>query len=149
MNLTYAVILLFFGPIPEELGWRGIAFPELQKKYDFNMAALVLGFMWAVWHLPLFFVEGTYQYQLGLFTPRFWCFMLAVLFASVVYSLVYNKTNKSIFAVILLHYIYNLTGETFVITLNAELIATGIWGIVAFSICVYYIWKKRKLRYAE
>ncbi len=145
MNFTYAVILLFFGPIPEELGWRGIALPELQKKYNFNVAVLFLGFMWAVWHLPLFFIEGTYQYHLGLFTPLFWNFMLGIIFTSVVYGLIYNKTNKSIFAVILFHYIGNLTGETFEMTFNAELISTGLRGILAFSIIVYYIKKKTSL----
>ncbi len=142
MTIAYAVILIFFGPIPEELGWRGIAFPELQDKYNFIFAVLFIGIMWALWHLPLFFIVGTYQYQLGLFTPLFWNFMLGIIFTSAVYGLIYNKTNNSIFAVILFHYIGNLTGETFAITFNAELISTGLRGILAFLIIVYYIKKK-------
>lgn len=138
MTLIYAIILLLFGPIPEELGWRGIALPELQKKFGFNIAILILGFMWAIWHLPLFIVEGTYQNQLGLFSPMFWNFMLSALLTSFIYGLIYNKTNKSILAVILFHYFGNLTGETFLITFNAELITTALKGILALIIIVYY-----------
>lgn len=138
MTLVYAIILLFFGPIPEELGWRGIALPELQKKYGFNIAVLILGFMWAIWHLPLFIVEGTYQNQLGLFSPMFWNFMLSALLTSVFYGVIYYKTNKSILAVILFHYFGNLTGETFVMTFNAELISTVLRGLLALLIIVYY-----------
>lgn len=145
MTLSYAIILLFFGPIPEELGWRGIALPELQKKYGFNIAVLILGFMWAIWHLPLFFVEGTYQNQLGLFSPMFWNFMLSALLTSVIYGIIYNKTNKSILAVILFHYFGNLTGETFVMTSNAELISTVLRGILALLIILYYVKDKNSM----
>ncbi len=145
ITLIYAVILLFFGPIPEELGWRGIALPELQKRFGFNFAVLFLGFMWAIWHLPLFIVEGTYQYQLGLFSPMFWNFMFGVLFISVIYGVIFTKTNKSIFAVIIFHYIGNLTGETFVITSTAKLISTGLSGVIALFIVIYYFKKPNNL----
>ena len=151
ITLIYAIILLFFGPIPEELGWRGIALPELQKKFGFNIAVLFLGFMWAIWHLPLFVIEGTYQYQLGLFSPMFWNFMLNILLTSVIYGVIYNHTNKSILAVILFHYFGNLTGETFVMTFNAELISTVLRGLLALLIIVYYVKdiKNKKNRYGE
>lgn len=146
LTLSYVIILLFFGPIPEELGWRGVVLPELQKKFGFNIAVLFLGFMWAIWHLPLFVIEGTYQYQLGLFSPMFWSFMFGVFFTSVVYGVIYNETNKSIFAVILFHYIGNLTGETFVMTFNAELISTVLRGVVALFIFFYYVKRNKKDR---
>ena len=65
MSLSYAIMLLSFGPIPEELGWRGVALPALKARYGFQKAVLFLGFMWAIWHLPLFFFRETFQYQLG------------------------------------------------------------------------------------
>lgn len=145
MTLAYAINLLFFGPIPEELGWRGIAFPELQKKFGFIIAVSLLGFMWAIWHLPLFLVKGTYQYQLGLFTPLFWSFMFGIFFHSVIYGVVYNQTNKSILAVILLHYFVNLTGETFETTFNSGIISTLLQGILALSILIYCKVKGNKL----
>ncbi|MBS3768564.1 MAG: CPBP family intramembrane metalloprotease, partial [Candidatus Cloacimonetes bacterium] len=108
MTIPYALMLFFFGPLPEELGWRGVALPLLNKKWGFSAAVLFLGFMWSIWHLPLFFVEGTYQYQLGLGSGLFWNYMVAVLFTSVVYGFIYFGTNRSILAVILFHYFGNL-----------------------------------------
>ncbi len=145
MTLFYAVGLLFFGPIPEELGWRGVLLPELQKKLGFNIGMLVLGFMWAIWHLPLFFIEGTYQYQLGVLSPLFWDFMFGTFFTSLVYGVIYNETNKSIFAVILFHYIDNLTGETFVMTFNAELISTVLRSVAALLILLFYVKRSKKV----
>lgn len=136
MTLTYAIFLLFFGPIPEELGWRGIAFPKMQNIFGFNIATIILGFMWAIWHLPLFFIKGSYQYQLGLGSSLFWNFMLGIFFTTFIYSLIYNKTNHSVLAVILFHFMDNFSGEAFVITDNALLISTAIRGIFAFYIFI-------------
>ena len=138
MTLSYAIVLLFFGPIPEEMGWRGVAFPKLQNTFGFNPATIILGFMWAIWHLPLFFVEGTYQYQLGFGSSLFWSFMFGIFFTTFIYSFIYNKTNHSILAVILFHFMDNLSGETFIINVNALIISTLLRGIIAFFIFFYY-----------
>lgn len=46
------------GPINEEPGWRGFALPKLQDRYGPYGASVILGAMWAVWHLPLFRIHG-------------------------------------------------------------------------------------------
>ena len=138
MTLSYAFILFFFGPVPEEIGWRGVALPNLVKRFGFNAAVLFLGFMWAIWHFPLFLVEGTYQNQLGLFSPLFWNFMLGAFFTSIIYGVVYYETNRSILGAILFHYIGNLTGESVVISYHAELITTVLRGAIALFILIYY-----------
>jgi uncharacterized protein len=45
MTLFYVIVLLLFGPIPEEIVWRGVAFPRLQDRFGFNPATMILGFM--------------------------------------------------------------------------------------------------------
>lgn len=144
MNLFYGLALLFFGPIPEELGWRGIALPELQKKFSLAFTVLFLGLMWGTWHLPLFFLKGTYQFQLGLFTPLFWIFMLEILFDSVIYGVIYNETKGSLLAAIIFHYLVNIIGEAFVITLRAEIISFILRGLLAIGLFIYCL-KKYKL----
>src|SRR5437016_12048571 len=52
------IVLLFApnllgGPIGEEAGWRGYALPRLQRHLNPTMSSLILGFLWANWHLPL------------------------------------------------------------------------------------------------
>jgi membrane protease YdiL (CAAX protease family) len=134
MTFSYALLLLFFGPIPEEMGWRGIVLPKLMRKYGFNQATIFLGFMWAIWHLPLFFVEGTYQYQLVPGSSLFWNFMFGIYFTTFIYSMIYIKTNQSILAAILFHFMDNFSGEAFMITDRALLISTFVRGIIAFYI---------------
>ena len=138
MSLSYAIMLLFFGPIPEELGWRGVALPALKARYGFQKAVLFLGFMWAIWHLPLFFFRETFQYQLGLFTPLFWSFMAGVFFTSIILGAIFNETKQSIFAVILFHYLDNLTGEAFLVSANAEILSSIIRGIIAMMILIRF-----------
>src|SRR6185369_5199491 len=48
--------------IGEEVGWRGYALPRLGAGIGFGPAALVLGIVWACWHLPLFFVVAGDKY---------------------------------------------------------------------------------------
>jgi len=137
MTIPYAIMLFFFGPVPEELGWRGVALPLLNKKWGFSAAVLFLGFMWAIWHLPLFFVEGTYQCQLGLGSTMFWNYMISILFHSVILGFIYFGTHKSILAVILFHYFGNLSGEMFDMNFEAEIISTILRGIIALTLLIY------------
>ena len=61
--LTILPTLLFwliFGPLPEEPGWRGYALDGLQARRSAWFASLAVGLVWAAWHLPLFFIEGTW-----------------------------------------------------------------------------------------
>lgn len=61
-NLIFFMISTFVvGPLPEELGWRGIALERLQKQRNALLSTLIVAFFWIIWHLPLFFMEGTFR----------------------------------------------------------------------------------------
>ena len=44
---------LYAGPLGEELGWRGFLLPKLQKSYSNLNSAIIIGFIWFIWHIPL------------------------------------------------------------------------------------------------
>ena len=105
--------IFFFGPVPEELGWRGIALDQLQEKFSALIASFILGGVWALWHLPLFFMKGTYQNEIGFGSADFWMFNMTLLPITILMTWIYNHTDRSILAAILFHFIINLSGEFF------------------------------------
>jgi len=139
----YILFMLFFGPIPEELGWRGYALDRLQVRRTALNASLILGVVWALWHLPMFFIEGTYQQQLGVGTWPFWRFMLGVVAGSVIHTWVFNNTDRSTLAAVLLHFIGNFEGELFALSERAETLDFGLWVMVAILVTV--VWGPRTL----
>jgi len=52
-------MMLISGPISEELGWRGIVLESFQRKWSPLRSTLTLAVIWGIWHLPLFFLNGT------------------------------------------------------------------------------------------
>lgn len=106
IQLIPAIILLLgliisfglFMSAGEELGWRGFALPRLQDKLGPLWASVVLGGLWGIWHLPLFFLPGTAQY--GLAIPGY---VLACMGYSVIYTCLYNHTKGSVLIASLYH----------------------------------------------
>ncbi|MGB4118105.1 MAG: CPBP family intramembrane glutamic endopeptidase [Polaromonas sp.] len=50
------MVFMVGDPLGEELGWRGFALPAMQARLGWRAASLVLGAVWGVWYLPLFFI---------------------------------------------------------------------------------------------
>ena len=137
--LTAAATLLFllaFGPLPEEMGWRGYALDPLQVAYGPLTAAMLLGAVHALWHLPLFFIEDSFQYRLGVFTPGFWRFMVSVVVISVIISWAFNLTGHSILSAVLLHWAENASGELFDLQEAAQWCRLGLYILLAVALVI-------------
>jgi membrane protease YdiL (CAAX protease family) len=96
--LAALAFMLVLGPI-EEIGWRGFALPLLQRRMAPFWAGLVLGLIWALWHLPAFFLSGTPQGDWG-FAP----FFIGSVAASVILTPLFNQSGGSILLAMLFHY---------------------------------------------
>jgi membrane protease YdiL (CAAX protease family) len=57
----YLVVIL--GPAVFSLAWRGFALPRLLVRHNAPIASLILGVLWALWHLPLVWTEGASMYH--------------------------------------------------------------------------------------
>ena len=87
----------------EEIGWRGFAF-RLAARLGPARASLLLGIVWAIWHLPLFFVPGIDNYG-----QSFAIFALQVTAISVPMAWLYARTSGSLLLVMLMHGASNQT----------------------------------------
>ena len=92
------LLALLVGPI-EEFGWRGLALPLLQRRLSPFWAAIVLGIIWATWHIPAFLVSGTPQSNWS-----FPAFFIGVVAISVVVTPMFNAARGSLLIPILLHF---------------------------------------------
>jgi len=95
--------LLILGPLSEEIGWRGYALGRLQTRWNAFTSSLIVGLVWALWHLPLFMMVGTPQHELGI---PFIGFLGSLMASSILYTWLYNNTEHSIWSAILLHWLY-------------------------------------------
>ncbi|MCK4787557.1 MAG: CPBP family intramembrane metalloprotease [Desulfobacteraceae bacterium] len=107
---------LFLGPLSEEGGWSGFALPRLQSKYNAFTASLILGVLWAVWHVPLWFLPGSPQS-----TMPFWLFFIALVALRFIMGWAYNNTNGSLIIAVLFHLFFNFGNEFSVGTLGVPI----------------------------
>jgi membrane protease YdiL (CAAX protease family) len=135
MGIFYGIGLLFFGPIPEEMGWRGVLFHNLNQ-ISFKKAQVYMTLIWFLWHLPLFFIVGTYQHGLGILTIDFLFFGLNIVFQSLIMGYLYVIGHKNILLPIIFHYFVNLFGEMFTRNIYVEWIV--LFGYVAILGFLYY-----------
>jgi membrane protease YdiL (CAAX protease family) len=96
----WIVWTLTFG-LGEETGWRGFALPRLQNGRSARNATLILGLLWAGWHIPTFF----YNYELSIISVV--AFLVSILSGAVVFTWLYNSSGGSLLMVILWHGAFN------------------------------------------
>lgn len=95
---------LYAGPLGEELGWRGFLLPEFQKKYSNLKCALLIGIIWFVWHIPLFWAPfGTLVSGDSItFFPVITYFIMLICLSIIITWLV-NISKGSVLIAILFH----------------------------------------------
>ena len=124
----------------EEIGWRGYALPQLATRFGLARASVLLGFIWAAWHLPQFFIP-----EVDTYGQSFFVYALQVTALSVAIAWLYARTNGSLLLVMLLHSAVNnskdivpsaLPGANSTFGLSASLVAwltaTLLWMCAAY-----------------
>ena len=120
----------------EELGWRGVLQPTLSKKIAFPVAALACGVIWAVWHLPLWFIEGHPNQSMP-----FWVQAVLGIFLCFWLGAVYER-SKSLPLCMLFHGYVNVLLSSFVLKINWVLIL-GILLTTAAAIVLWLLNKRQ------
>ncbi|MCX8023872.1 MAG: CPBP family intramembrane metalloprotease [Thermanaerothrix sp.] len=115
----------------EEVGWRGFALPRWQKRYSALTASLILGSLWGLWHLPLFFWVGN-----PMTTYPFGLWFLSLLALTVLYTWLYNTTAGNLFVVALFHVSLNTFGT--IVQGISLLSLVVIYGLVALILLICF-----------
>jgi uncharacterized protein len=100
---TYVLVVILGGPLFEEPGWRGFALPRLQPLHGPLVGTLILGLLWALWHLPEFLVPAWAEASGGSSFLAIVKFVLIAIAFAIVTTWVFNNTKGSVFMAILVH----------------------------------------------
>ena len=132
---------LLAGPLSEEFGWRGYLQPRLRRYCGRTAVTVVIGAAWGLWHVPLFFLEGTGQHDKGLLSQQGLLFFLGLFPLTYTILFVSERLRGGVWAAVLLHAAWNLSEQ-----LVPPLSSTGLWveffltALVAVSVGL--IWRR-------
>ncbi len=146
--IPYFLLMLIIGGGQEEFGWRGYAQEPLQKRMGVIPASLLIGFVWGLWHLPLWVMPGD-----GHSTYPYIAFLIMTTSISVIYAWLFNASKQKLSTVIIFHAMNN-TAAPLLPFLHAKpgVPESGYWvyaiinliGAVIFSIFMLKSERKNK-----
>jgi membrane protease YdiL (CAAX protease family) len=145
MPLYFLIAIVFWGPLGEEIGWRGYVQPGLRQKLSLFPTGLIIGAVWGLWHLPLFFIPGSSQYG-----SSFLSFLISDIALGVVFAWVYERTGGSLLISCLFHAAWNFTNALITVrsadadTANYLLISNIIYVVLLICIVIDMYRKKKE-----
>jgi len=127
-----ALLTILLASVIEELGWRGYGEDAIASRCSWFCESLWFGAIWALWHLPLFWIPGTYHAGLAaLGTGYVLNFLISVLPLGFLTTWVYVKNNRSMLASILFHLFVNFFQEKIAMTPETKCIETAVIAVAA------------------
>jgi membrane protease YdiL (CAAX protease family) len=124
---------LIWNGVTEEVGWRGYLLPRIQDRVGSLAASILVGVIWACWHLPLFIIPGSYQYG-----SSFLEYVLLLVSWTIIMAMLYNKAQGSIIVTILLHEAQNFIAFTMVRPIGAAIYTAPFFLLIAF-IAIFFL----------
>ncbi|NRD77088.1 CPBP family intramembrane metalloprotease [Bacillus sp. BRMEA1] len=152
--IKFIVIYFFGGPLAEEIGWRGFALPRMQARYGGLKASLLIGVLWALWHLPHFLTSaqrGGPGADLSIFYINLPIFIVMCIAISIIMTWVFNHTQGSLFMAILLHTSINTFGTLQSYLSTPLLTRTDLLFLPGFVFIAFLIlvWTRGSLGYSQ
>ena len=125
---VFLLAMIILGGGQEEVGWRGYILDPLEDRLGPLLGNLVLGVVWAVWHLPLFFIPYTSQASMP-----FAGFALLMTGWSCLFSWVRQSSGRRVFSGLYAHGVANTFGSLFPM-MDASLDRFWIWVSLNFAV---------------
>jgi membrane protease YdiL (CAAX protease family) len=135
-----AFISFMSGPWSEEFGWRGYALDGMLKRYGTISGSVILGALWGVWHLPLFFMPATWHGKIGFGLDGFWMTIVYSIGLTLIMTWVYQSTDRSILSGMLLHFTSNFTSQLFdPASSRLEVLRAVLYLVVGLAVCIVMV----------
>ncbi|MCO5945685.1 CPBP family intramembrane glutamic endopeptidase [Mucilaginibacter flavidus] len=139
LPLILFFIFIPFSPLWEEIGWRGFLLPILQDKFRPLTAAVILGLIWGIWHIPMYLTHNPEGSRTQLFLVYF---IIGTVPITILFVWLYNKT-ESLLITIFFHAAINATFALFGKVPTGEL-RPFIYTMIFFTIAATGIsWKTK------
>lgn len=122
--------LVFVTNYGEEIGWRGFALPRLMNSFQPTTASIILGVIWGIFHIPLYWQRPLFALLFLALTPAL----------SILLTWVFIKSNGSVLLTTLFHATYNTWVQVF-LTANGEqimAISVGVAWVFVLLLLVRY-----------
>jgi membrane protease YdiL (CAAX protease family) len=137
--LAFLISTLLFGPLPEEIGWRGYGLDSLQARYSPACSSLLAGLFWIAWHLPLFLTsDSAFAAAYPLFSLSFWLWALSLLSISVLMTWIFNHAQKSTLTAILFH--FSMSAASGFFSFKSGMQSLMLVGFVLSALAVLLTW---------
>jgi uncharacterized protein len=132
--LSFALVTVLGGPLLEEGGWRGFALPRMERLHGPLLASLILGILWALWHLPEFLVPSWTAAMGGGSIVVIILFTITAVTFTIVITWVFNNTRASLLLAILVHASIDTFGGTLAAIFPAKAVTSAFPYIIGFGV---------------
>ncbi len=142
-DVTWYMVFLMFIPCIadgglEELGWRYVLQPTLEKRLSFFIASSITAFIWALWHLPYFFVSGTGQSEMPI-----GLFIIMTFGVSFALAAIYH-ISKSVWLCIMFHALFNALSFYWPIAQEFSVTLISSICLIMLSVVLVFLYDKER-----
>jgi membrane protease YdiL (CAAX protease family) len=126
------LLTILLASVIEEVGWRGYGEDSVAFYFSWFTESIIFGFVWALWHLPLFWIVGTYHYGLRELGIGYMLnFLISIIPLGFLTTWVYVKNNRSMLACIIFHLFVNTMQEKIAMTPQTKCVETIVVFVAA------------------
>ncbi len=138
--LLFLLLLSFVFTAIEEKWFRGYYIDNLQQHFGPTTSGLVNGTVWAIWHAPFLWFPGYYANTT--FNPELYWWLPMIICQTLLIVQVYNRTGRSILAVLIFHGMMNFTGEW--LRISPDMYPFMLTGNLLAAVLLVLWWNRKK-----
>ena len=124
VGIAGAFITITIASIIEEVGWKGYCEDSIGNYMNWFWESMIFGVLWSLWHLPLIFIQGTYQAGLMVNPLYVINFFVSGIPMGFVITWVYLESDRSILACMIFHFFVNFMQEKIALTPETKCLET-------------------------